>query len=99
MCSHLRVAYIPYLGYAGHMTTHTSPRIEFVIQCLRDSMPKRWPEIAKKTGVPEDTIRKIAYRDTKDPRSSTLDALHSYFEEESRLTIHHRRATDREAQS
>jgi hypothetical protein len=61
------------------MTTPTEPRIDFVVRCLRDAMPRRWPEIAIKTGVPEKTICKIAYRETLDPRTSTTQALHDYF--------------------
>lgn len=62
------------------MNTQTETRIEYVIRNLRAAMPKSWPEIAQKSGVPAKTIVKIAYRETKDPRSSTLDALYSYFE-------------------
>jgi hypothetical protein len=62
------------------MSTHTSPRIEFVIANLRMIAPKNWAAIAEKTGIPCSTLRKIAYRETKDPRGSTLDPLHDYFE-------------------
>lgn len=61
------------------MKSQTVPRIEFVVHHLRAAMPRSWPEIALKTGVPEKTIYKIAYRATKDPRTSTTEALHSYF--------------------
>jgi predicted transcriptional regulator len=63
------------------MNTQTESRIESVIRNLRAAMPKRWPDIAQKSGVPVKTIEKIAYRETKDPRSSTLDALYEHFEE------------------
>ncbi|WP_146177531.1 hypothetical protein [Glaciimonas sp. PCH181] len=61
------------------MTSHHETRLDFVVRHLRAAMPKQWGEIAEKSGVPEKTIYKIAYRETKDPRSSTLDALHAYF--------------------
>lgn len=61
------------------MTKQIETRLDFVVRKLREAMPKQWPEISQKSGVPETTIYKIAYRDTKDPRSSTLDALHNYF--------------------
>jgi hypothetical protein len=61
------------------MNTHTS-RIDFVVERLRGAMPKSWAGISAATGIPKDTIRKIAYREVKDPRSSTLDALYDYFE-------------------
>lgn len=90
MKSRLWVANVPFMGYANPMNTQTESRIEFVIRNLRAAMPKNWPEIAKKSGVPQKTIVKIAYRETKDPRSSTLDALYSYFERAPQL----RRKTD-----
>lgn len=61
------------------MNSQTEPRIEFIVRKLRAAMPRRWPEISEKTGVPEKTIYKIAYRETKDPRTSTTEALHDYF--------------------
>lgn len=63
------------------MHTQTNPRIEYVIAHLRAVMPRQWQEIAEKTGVPYSTISKIAYRDTTNPSSNTVEALHSFFEE------------------
>jgi hypothetical protein len=74
------------------METKTEPRIDFVVRCLREAMPRSWPEIARDSGVPERTICKIAYRETRDPRSSTLDALFNYFV--SRRPEYGRRSTD-----
>jgi predicted transcriptional regulator len=68
------------------MKTSNESRTEFVIRNLRAAMPKNWPRISKESGVPEKTIYKIAYRETKDPRSSTLDKLHSYFEQVEAVT-------------
>lgn len=68
------------------MTTKTIPRVEFVVSRLRAAMPRLWPEIAKQSGVPEKTICKIAYRETKDPRTSTTEALHDYFAEQDKPT-------------
>lgn len=61
------------------MNTETEPMLNYVIDRLRGAMPKNWPEISKESGVPEDTLRKIAYRDTKDPRISSVQALYDYF--------------------
>lgn len=61
------------------MNSQTEPRIAFVVRNLRAAMPRRWPEISRETGVPEKTIYKIAYGETKDPRTSTTEALHGYF--------------------
>jgi len=61
------------------MDTKFESRIDFVVRSLREAMPRRWPEISRESGVPESTIRKIAYRETRDPRASTLDDLHRYF--------------------
>lgn len=63
------------------MTTQTNPRIEYVIANLHAVTRKQWQEIAKETGVPYSTISKIAYRDTTNPSSNTVESLHSYFEE------------------
>lgn len=58
-------------------------------------MPKNWPEIAEGSGVPEKTIVKIAYRETKDPRSSTIDKLFAYFDRA--RTKKNRRSTDKKS--
>jgi hypothetical protein len=79
--SRLWVEYIPFMGYYEVMDMHIETRTQYVVRRLREAMPRNWPEISEKSGVPEKTIYKIAYRETKDPRSSTLDALHSYFEQ------------------
>lgn len=71
------------------MTAHSETRTEFVVRKLREAMPKNWPEIAEKSGVPPSTIYKIAYRDTKDPRSSTLDPLYDYFVAQQSLELPH----------
>lgn len=79
------------------MSTHNESRIDFVVRKLREVMPKNWPEVSRRSGVPEKTIYKIAYRTTKDPRSSTLDALYEYFQVSSDRPK--RRATDKPAKS
>ena len=61
------------------MTTQNNPRIEFVVQRLRQAMPKNWRRIAEESEVPYKTIYKIAYRSTKNPRANTIDPLHDYF--------------------
>jgi hypothetical protein len=61
------------------MDTKYESRTDFVVRSLREAMPRRWPEISRASGVPESTIRKIAYRETKDPRTSTVDDLYEFF--------------------
>jgi len=42
----------------------------------------RWvdlPQLAADTSVPESTIKKIRSGESKDPRISTVEALHNYF--------------------
>jgi predicted transcriptional regulator len=62
------------------MNPQKETRIGFVVRNLREAMPKNWPLIAKKSGVPETTIYKIAYQETKDPRTSTTEKLYEYFD-------------------
>lgn len=76
------------------MDTNSESRIDFVVRNLREAMPKSWPEISEKSGVPESTIRKIAYKETKDPRSSTIDELFAYF-----IGQDGRRSTDKNKES
>lgn len=61
------------------MDTTTESRLDFVVRKLREAMPKNWPEISDVSGVPPKTISKIAYRETRDPRGSTVDKLFDYF--------------------
>lgn len=37
------------------------------------------PQLAVDTSVPESTIKKIRSGEVKDPRISTVEALHNYF--------------------
>ena len=54
-------------------------RTEFIVKNLRETAPKFWREVvSRESGVPYKTILKIAYRVTKDPRGSTVEALFSY---------------------
>lgn len=62
------------------MDTLKETRAEFVVRNLRTAMPKNWAQIAEKSDVPYKTIYKIAYRDTKDPRESTIEKLFQYFQ-------------------
>lgn len=39
----------------------------------------RWPEIAQKTGVPVDTLIKIARQQTTNPRFHTITPLVEYY--------------------
>lgn len=64
------------------MSPQTNPRIEYVIANLQSATRKKWQAIADESGVPEGTIRKIFYRETKNPTSNTIEALYSYFEKQ-----------------
>lgn len=44
-----------------------------------DEKKGAWPDIAKASGVPYQTLTKIACRIVADPRVSTVQALHDYF--------------------
>ncbi len=54
---------------------------------LRAATRGRWAAIAEATEVPEDTIRKIAYGDTTDPKLSTVEPLIEYFDSIKRKRI------------
>lgn len=53
--------------------------LKFVLAKLEKNRG-RWPAIAEASGVPYDTITKIAQRQT-DPRVSTVQKLANYFRE------------------
>jgi len=40
-----------------------------------------WPTVARESGVPYTTLTHIAQGHSRDPRISTVQALHDYFEE------------------
>ena len=61
------------------MPIPSEKRIDYVVRHLRRAMPKNWGVVSTSSGVPEKTIHKIAYRETLDPRVSTLDALYDFF--------------------
>jgi len=49
---------------------------------LRDALKadrKAWPGIAKATGISENTLRKLAYGDRKNPTYGTLQPLFVHF--------------------
>lgn len=52
--------------------------LECVLQGLEGSKGD-WPKIAEASGVPYQTITKIAGGFVRDPRVSTVQALHDYF--------------------
>lgn len=52
--------------------------LEYVLRKLEESRGT-WPDIAEKTGVPYDTITKIAQRKIEDPKVSKLQTLADYF--------------------
>jgi hypothetical protein len=69
------------------MNINSETRIDFVVRHLRLTMPKHWEKISIVSGVPKKTIHKIAYLETRDPRSSTLDALYLYFDTENKAAL------------
>lgn len=46
---------------------------------LRAESYSNLPVVAKNSGVPESTIKKIRSGEVKDPRISTVQALYAYF--------------------
>ncbi len=52
--------------------------LDYVLVKLEQSKG-RWPAIAADTGVPYDTITKIAQRQIEDPKVSKLQTLANYF--------------------
>ncbi|TEA78664.1 helix-turn-helix domain-containing protein [Allopusillimonas ginsengisoli] len=57
----------------------TSTLLFSVVAQLRGVKWSSLPQLADDTGVPESTIKKIRSGEVKDPRISTIEALHSYF--------------------
>lgn len=53
--------------------------LNFVIERLKADGKAQWPVIAEKTGVPVDTIIKVARGQTTNPRFRTIDPLVKYY--------------------
>lgn len=53
--------------------------LELVVKKLRAGGRHFWPAVSERTGVPVDTIIKIARRQTKDPRWQTIAPLIKFF--------------------
>lgn len=51
-----------------------------IVDFLREAGPRRWPGIADATGVPENTLRKLAYHDLKNPTLAIVQPLLDYAE-------------------
>lgn len=52
------------------------------LPALRDALRadrKAWPAVSKATGVPENTLRKLAYGDRKNPTLNTVQPLYDHF--------------------
>ena len=60
------------------MRIQQEPMLSSVLRGL-DKAKGAWPDIAKASGVPYQTLTKIACRIVADPRVSTVQALHDYF--------------------
>ncbi|WP_186268972.1 hypothetical protein [Burkholderia gladioli] len=56
------------------MRIESEPILSFVLRQL-DSAKGNWPEISRQSGVPYQTLTKIAGRLVVDPRISTVQAL------------------------
>lgn len=56
-----------------------SSMLEYVVNQLQQHIGQ-WPRIATGSGVPYNTVTKIASRATADPRISNIQKLHDYFE-------------------
>lgn len=50
-----------------------------VLARLREVKHSDLPEVARLSGVPESTLRKLRYGEVKDPRVQTVQALRNYF--------------------
>lgn len=46
---------------------------------LRAEAYRNLPRVARESGVPESTIKKIRSGEVRDPRVSTIQALYEYF--------------------
>ncbi|KVN35587.1 hypothetical protein WJ63_36770 [Burkholderia pyrrocinia] len=60
------------------MSQYAGSWLECVIAKLQANKGK-WRRIAQETGVPYDTLTKIALSRVTDPRVSNVQALHDYF--------------------
>lgn len=68
------LAILPIFGKTGGVLTNTE-----VIHRLQASRT-RVAEISAACGVPEGTLRKIAYGETTNPRMDTIDAVRDWLE-------------------
>jgi transcriptional regulator with XRE-family HTH domain len=50
-----------------------------VLARLREVKHSDLPEVARLSGVPESTLRKLRYGEVKDPRVQTVQALRNFF--------------------
>ncbi|MEM5461602.1 hypothetical protein VSR69_43595 [Paraburkholderia phytofirmans] len=67
------------LNWGARMTISTTePMLSTVLRRL-DGMKGEWPDVAKESGVPYQTLTKIACRIVADPRISTVQTLFDYF--------------------
>ena len=55
--------------------------LKYVVDRLIADGKDKWPDIAEKTGVPVDTIIKVARRQTLNPRFHTINPLVKYYRE------------------
>ncbi|NIF80155.1 hypothetical protein F3J20_22635 [Paraburkholderia sp. Cy-641] len=61
------------------MSQPKEPMLAAVVRRLRESKGK-WREISRESGVPYATLTHLAQGHSADPRISTLQPLHDYFE-------------------
>ncbi len=57
--------------------------LDAVIARLKEVKHSDLSRVARESGVPESTLRKIRYREVRDPRVQTVQALHDYFSKSS----------------
>lgn len=53
--------------------------LSFVRAGLSELRPSQFEDVARLTGVPLSTIRKVHYGEVDDPRIGTVQALHDFF--------------------
>jgi hypothetical protein len=74
-----KVRGLAFLAVYGKLALVTNTE---VIRRLQSHPYSEVVDIAAKSGIPEPTVRKIFYAQTKNPRMDTIDALRDYFQKQ-----------------
>lgn len=68
----------PFKAYHMYMS---QPILDYVLTKLQDRMTP-WTEVARQTGIPYDTLKKIARGVTANPGVLHVQVLHDYFKQQ-----------------